>query len=92
MEIIYTPSYYYIGHFSKYILPNAKRISTTTSHTHLLSTSFLNENNEIIAIVMNQTSSKIAYKLYIETFKKFIIQKDESIDFEFLNDNKKREI
>lgn len=65
-EIIYTPSYYYIGHFSKYIRPNAKRISTTTSHTHLLSTSFLNENNEVITIVMNQTSSKIAYKLYIE--------------------------
>ena len=30
-ELIFTPSYYYIGHFSKFIRPNAKRVSTAPS-------------------------------------------------------------
>ena len=40
-ELIYTPSYYYIGHFSKFIRPNAKRLNTVSSRSHLLSTSFI---------------------------------------------------
>mgnify|MGYP002130004294 CR=1 FL=1 len=32
-QLIYTPSYYYIGHFSKYIRPNAKRISSVASRS-----------------------------------------------------------
>ena len=37
-ELIYTPSYYYIGHFSKFIRPEAKRVSTAVSRSSLLST------------------------------------------------------
>jgi len=64
-ELIYTPSYYYIGHFSKFIRPNAKRVSTVSSRSHLLSTSFLNENGEMVTIVMNQSDLEINYKLYV---------------------------
>lgn len=64
-ELIYTPSYYYIGHFSKFIRPNAKRVSTVSSRSHLLSTSFQNEDGQIITIVMNKTDLEIRYKLYI---------------------------
>lgn len=64
-ELIYTPSYYYIGHFSKFIRPNAKRVSTVSSRSHLLSTSFINEDGKIATVVMNQTDEKITYKLYI---------------------------
>jgi glucosylceramidase len=35
-ELIYTPSYYYIGHFSKFIRPNAKRISSVSSRSQYL--------------------------------------------------------
>ncbi len=63
--LIYTPSYYYIGHFSKYIRPNAKRISTVTSRSHLLSTSYLNEDGTMVTVVMNRSNQKIDYKLYI---------------------------
>lgn len=65
--LIYTPSYYYIGHFSKYIRPNAKRISTVTSRSHLLSTSYLNTNGKMVTVVMNQSDKTIDYKLYIGT-------------------------
>lgn len=66
-ELIYTPSYYYIGHFSKFIRPNAKRISTVSSRSHLLSTSFMNENGNIVTVVMNQSDLEIKYKLYFGT-------------------------
>jgi len=64
-KLIYTPSYYYIGHFSKFIRPNAKRVSTVSSRSHLLTTSFINEDGKIATVVMNQSDEKITYKLYI---------------------------
>lgn len=65
-ELIYTPTYYYIGHFSKFIAPNAKRISTTTSRSTLESTSFQNPDGQIVTVVMNKTDNPITFKLIIE--------------------------
>jgi glucosylceramidase len=64
-ELIYTPSYYYIGHFSKFIEPNAKRISSAVSRSSLLSTSFLNSNGKIVTVVMNATDKSITYNLIV---------------------------
>jgi glucosylceramidase len=66
-ELIYTPSYYYIGHFSKFVRPNAKRVSTVSSRSHLLSTSFINEDATIATVVMNQSDLEITYKFYIDS-------------------------
>lgn len=64
-ELIYTPSYYYIGHFSKFIRPGAKRVSTVASRSHLLATSFVNEDGTMVTVVMNQSDLKIDYKMFI---------------------------
>ena len=66
-ELIYTPSYYYIGHFSKFIRPGAKRVSTTVSRSNLLSTSFLNKDGKMVTVVMNQSDVEVKYNLYIGT-------------------------
>ncbi|MDR3625254.1 MAG: glycoside hydrolase family 30 protein [Ignavibacteriaceae bacterium] len=66
-ELIFTPSYYYIGHFSKFIRPKARRVSTNVSRSDLLSTSFLNENGKMATVVMNQSSKQITYNLYVGT-------------------------
>ena len=66
-ELIYTPTYYYIGHFSKFIRPGAKRISTASSRSPLLSTSFLNADNSLVSVVMNQSDQPIEYRLYAGT-------------------------
>ncbi|SHG25720.1 glucosylceramidase [Flavobacterium fluvii] len=66
-ELIYTPSYYYIGHFSKFIRPNAKRVSTVVSRDTLLSTSFINSNGKMVTVVMNQSKEKVVYNLCIGT-------------------------
>lgn len=64
-ELIYTPSYYYIGHFSKFIRPKAKRVSTAVSRSTLLGASFLNPDGKMATIVMNQGDSPIVYNLYV---------------------------
>ena len=66
-ELIYTPSYYYIGHFSKFIRPNAKRVSTTVSRSSLISTSFINSNGKMVTVVMNQSKEKVVYNLCVGT-------------------------
>ncbi len=67
-ELIYTPSYYYIGHFSKFIRPNAKRVATAPSRSALLSTSFLNEDGQMVTVVMNLTDKPVTYKLYVDSY------------------------
>jgi len=68
-ELIYTPMYYYIGHFSKFIRPNAKRVLETISDKSLLSTSFKNANGQLITVVMNQSEKEIVYSLENQTEK-----------------------
>lgn len=60
-------SYYYIGHFSKFIRPGAKRISVSSSRAQLLATGFINPDGSIAVIVMNQGDKKVDYRLYVGT-------------------------
>jgi len=64
-QLIYTPTYYYIGHFSKFVRPNAQRVSTSSSRSVLLATSFVNEDNSMATIIMNQTEEKIDYNFIV---------------------------
>jgi glucosylceramidase len=64
-ELRYVNSYYYIGHFSKFIRPGAKRVSAVASRSQLLTTSFLNEDGKLVVVVMNQTAKPVNYKLWI---------------------------
>lgn len=65
-SLIYTSSYYYIGHFSKYIHPGAKRISAVASRDKLLTTAYQNPDGSIAVVVMNKTDEKIDYSLWIK--------------------------
>lgn len=69
-ELIYTPMYYYIGHFSKFIQPGAKRIRNVISDKSVLSTSFLNTNGKIATVVMNQSDKAVVYEIAINAVKK----------------------
>ena len=66
-ELVFTPSYYYIGHFSKFIRVGAKRIISAASRSQLLTTSFINTDGQIVVVVMNQSDLKITYNLCIGT-------------------------
>lgn len=65
-ELIYTNSYYYIGHFSKFIKPGAKRIAAAPSRSQLISTAFQNTDGKISVVVMNKTDKEVSYFLWID--------------------------
>ncbi|MBN2236965.1 MAG: glycosyl hydrolase [Bacteroidales bacterium] len=62
-SLTFTNSYYYIGHFSKFIRPGAKRISSVSSANKLLSTAFLNEDASIVIVLMNESDEAISFSL-----------------------------
>ena len=51
----YNSSYYYIGHFSKYIVPGAVRIGLTSAVDGVLATAFRNPDGSIAAVLMNES-------------------------------------
>ncbi len=63
--LILTPTYYYIGHFSKFIKPGARRVSTSASRSTLESTTFENPSGEQVTVVMNRTDAPIDYALLV---------------------------
>ncbi len=69
-ELIYTPSYFFIGHFSKFINKDAKRISSVASRSQLITTSFINTNGKVVTIVMNESNKKVTYYLCVGTQSK----------------------
>ncbi len=58
-ELTYTPIYYYIGHFSKYIQKGAYRIATTKHDYRLHVSGFQNPDGSILLIIMNPTDESI---------------------------------
>jgi len=65
-EVHYTYAYYYIGQFSKFVKPDAQRIGNSTNRDILLSTSFMNENGELVTVVMNESDKDMDVNLWIE--------------------------
>ena len=57
-ELIFTDSYYYIGHFSKFLNEGAKRLATVSSSNEVIATAFKNPNEDIVIIVMNSSDEK----------------------------------
>jgi len=64
--LIYTNAYYYIGHFSKFIRPGAKRINASSNRSGLLTTAFKNTDGSIAVVVMNETDKETDYQLYMK--------------------------
>jgi glucosylceramidase len=65
-ELIYTSSYWYIGHFSKFVRPGARRIACAPSRSALLSTAFVNPDGKVSVVVMNKGDQKISYHLWVD--------------------------
>lgn len=54
-KIIQQSSYYYIGHFSKYIRPNALRIHFENNHPFLKVTAFINQDQSKVVVLLNES-------------------------------------
>ena len=62
---IKNPTYYYIGHFSKFINPGAKRLAFSRYTDNIEVTSFMNTDNSICVILFNKNNFNKEYNLCI---------------------------
>ena len=65
-ELVFTPSYAYLGHFSRYIRPQARRISAGTSRSTLDTVAFRNPDGSLAVVVMNKTDQAQHYRLMVD--------------------------
>ncbi|MES2777001.1 MAG: glycoside hydrolase family 30 protein [Bacteroidota bacterium] len=65
-QLVYTNAFYYIGHFSKFIRPGAKRINSSSSRDQLQTTAFLNTDGSIAVVVLNTTDQNIPFNIWIK--------------------------
>ena len=64
-QVIYTNAFYYLGHFSKFIRPGAKRISCATSRSSVSATAFENTDKSIAVVVLNKSDNAYQYNLIL---------------------------
>jgi glucosylceramidase len=62
-EVYFTPIYYTLAHFSKYIRPGAKRIGFTNTDDNLMVTSAKNPDGSIAVVVFNQGDKEKSFSL-----------------------------
>lgn len=65
-QLVYTPSYAYMGHFSRWIRPKARRVSATASRSTLDATAFRNADGTLAVVVMNRTAQPQHYRLIVD--------------------------
>ena len=61
----FTNAFYYIGQFSKFIRPGARRIISSATVDTLLTTAFLNTDGSIAVVVMNPTDAAQPFHLWM---------------------------
>ena len=60
-KVVVHDSYYYIGHFSKYVKKGARRIGSSKFTSDLETVSFKNPDKSIVTVVLNRTDRDIEF-------------------------------
>ena len=58
-QLVYTPIYYYIGHFSKYVERGAVRIATTKYNENIHTCAFKNPDGKIVLVMYNVSDNEM---------------------------------
>ncbi len=62
-RLLFQSSYYYLGHFSRYIRPGAQRVLCAGTRDDLEATGFINPDGTIAVVVLNRTDTEHAFAL-----------------------------
>jgi len=65
--LMYQSSFYYLGHFGRFIKPGARRVLCAASRQDLECTAFVNPDGQVAVVVLNRTEQPIAFALQIGT-------------------------
>ena len=63
-KVIINPSYYYFGHFSKFIKRWAKRIAVCSTTDAIETTGFINPDGQMVIVVCNSSDKNMTYALH----------------------------
>ena len=58
-ELVYKLSYYYIGHFSKFVKKGAKVVATSSFSTNVETVAFKNPDGTIVCVLLNRNQNDI---------------------------------
>ena len=64
--LMHQSSFYYLGHFSRFIKPGARRVLCAASRQDLESTAFVNPDGSVAVVVMNRTEESIRFRLCLD--------------------------
>lgn len=62
-EVSYSAAFHYIGHFSRFVLPGARRIASNGGPAALDSIAFRNPDGSLVAVVMNRSDVPVDFSL-----------------------------
>jgi len=65
-SLIYMNSFYYLGHFSKFIRPGARRIVCSSNDDNLIATAFRNTDGKIAVVVMNSSEKDLDFHTWMD--------------------------
>lgn len=68
-ELIVTPIYYYIGHFSKYIRRGAKRVATTKHSKYLYTCAFINPDGSRVCVILNTADTELYATIHYKEWR-----------------------
>ena len=64
-QLLHQSSYFYIGHFSRYIQPGARRVLCAATREALEATAFVNPDGTLATMVMNRGESAAPFVLQV---------------------------
>lgn len=64
-ELIYSPTYYMFGHFSRFVKSGAKRIACTSSSDNFIATAVKNLDGKIAVIILNVSNTDRNYQVWV---------------------------
>ena len=62
-KLLFQSSYYYMGHFARYIRPGTRRILCASSRATLEATACVNSNGMVAVVVLNRTDQPVKFNL-----------------------------
>jgi glucosylceramidase len=71
-EVYFTPLYYVMSHFSKYMRPGAIKIGCTINNSELMTSAVQNLDGSIALVIFNPTDENKTIEIGLKTYKKNI--------------------
>jgi glucosylceramidase len=62
-RVHFRPSFYYLGHFSRFIKPGARRVIAASTSDHLETVAARNPDGSLAVVALNRTAVPITFKL-----------------------------